>query len=141
MFLTMSRDLSTDKRNGVYLCVNQSMWNDFSDKKKNFNHNRRNGPKFLFLTVCQFPDLPIVFCDCWSHLCLAFHHILMEIYSKRGFVRPLSNGPKFSFWRYLQCQRYWWRHRSDSWFWHIFIEISVHLLDLGNFSIGSEDLM
>ena len=77
-----SRDLSTDKQNRVYLCVNQCTWSDFSDKKKNFNHDLRNGPKFSFLTVCQFPDLPIDFCECRSHLCLAFYHILMEIYSK-----------------------------------------------------------
>ena len=97
MVLTISRDILTDKQNKVHLSLNQSTWSDFSDKKMNFNHNRRNGPKFSFLTVCQFPDLPIVFCECRSHLCLAFHHILMEIYSKNGFVRPLSSGPKFSF--------------------------------------------
>ena len=141
MVLTISRDLSTDKQNRVHLAVRKSTSSHFSDKKKNFNHNRRNGPRFFIFDRPVIPNLPVHLCKCWSHLCLAFHHILMEIYSKRGFVRPLSNGPKFSFWRHLHCQRYWWRHRSDSWFWHIFIEISVHLLDLGNFSIGSEDLM
>ena len=110
-----SRDLSTDKQNRVYLCVNQSTSSDFSDKKKNFNHDLRNGPKFSFLTVCQFPDLPIDFCECRSHLCLAFYHILMEIYSKIGLVRPFSSGPKFSFIGCLHWQGFWWRHRYDSW--------------------------
>ena len=59
-----SRDLSTDKQNRVYLCVNQSTWSDFSDKKKNFNNTHGNGNEFSFLTSCQFPDLPIDFCEC-----------------------------------------------------------------------------
>ena len=43
-----SRDLSTDKQNRVYLCVSQSTWGDFSEKKKKFNHDVRNGNEFLF---------------------------------------------------------------------------------------------
>ena len=94
---------------------------------------------FYFLVTCDFPDLPIVFCEYRSHLCLVFHHISMEIYSKSGFVRPLSNGTKFSFLGCLHWQRFWWRHRYDSWFLNNFIEVSIHLLDLGNFSVGSDD--
>ena len=139
MVLTVSRDLSADRQNRVHLCVSQSTWSHFSHKRKNFNHNRGNGNEFSFLTFCQFPDLPIDFCECRSHLCLAFYHILMEIYSRIGLVRPFSSGPKFSFIGCLHWQGFWWRHRYDSWFLNIFIKISVHLLDLGNFSIGSDD--
>ena len=94
---------------------------------------------FYFSVSCEFPDLPIVSCECRSHLCLAFHHISMEICSKSCFVKALSNGPKFSFLGCLHWQRFWWRHRYDSWFLNNFIEVSIHLLDLGNFSVGSDD--
>ena len=71
---------------------------------------------FLFLTVYQFPDLPIVFCETWSHLALAFYHILMEIYPKRGFVRLFFIGREFSIFGYLHWYGFWWRHRYKSWF-------------------------
>ena len=116
MFLTVSRDLSTDKQNRVHLSLSQSTCSEFSDKKKNFNHIRGNGREFSFLTSCQFPDLPIVFCETWSHLALAFYHILMEIYPKRGFVRLFFIGREFSIFGYLHWYGFWWRHRYKSWF-------------------------
>ena len=138
MALTISRDLSTDKQNRVHLCVSQSTWSHFNDKKKNFNHTRGNGNEFSFLTSCQFPDLPIVFCECRTYLCMAFYHVLMEIYSKSGFIRPFTNGNEFSFFEYLHKQSFWWRHMHDSWLSIIWMELSVHILDILNFSIGSD---
>ena len=101
MVLTISRDILTDKQNKVHLSLNQSTWSDFSDKKKNFNHIRRNGREFSFLTSCQFPDLHIVFCESLSHLALAFYHILMEIYSKCSLVRSIMIDREFSIFGYL----------------------------------------
>ena len=91
-----SRDLSTDKQNRVHLTLSKSKWSHFSDKKKNFNHNHGNGNEFSFLTSCQFPDLPIVFCESRNQVALAFYHIILEIYPKSGFKRPFSFGSKFS---------------------------------------------
>ena len=96
MVLTISRDILTDKQNKVHLSLNQSTWSDCSDEKKNFNHIRRNGREFSFLTSCQFPDLSIVFCESLSHLALAFYHILMEIYSKCSLVRSIMIDREFS---------------------------------------------
>ena len=116
ILLSVSRDSSTGKQNRVHLCLSQSRRSGFSADKKNFNHTYRNGNEFLFLTSYQFPGLPIVYCECRIYLCIIFCHILIEIYSKSGFIEPFSNGNEFSFLGCLHWDTFWWRHRYDSWF-------------------------
>ena len=70
MFLTVSRDLSTDKQfKGIERLSNFTL-SDKSAKRKNSNHNFPNYGLRKNLTFCQFPDLPIDFCknECIEHL-------------------------------------------------------------------------
>ena len=140
ILLIVSRDWLTDKQKRVHLALSKSTWSHFSDEKKNFNHTHRNGSKFSFLTSCQFPDLPMVFCESRNQVALAFHHILLEIYPKSGFKRPFSFGSKFSCFESLHWLLFWWRHKYDSWFLGILIESLVHLLDFINFSVDLDAL-
>ena len=70
MFLAVSRDSSTDKHNKRCERLNHSKLSDKRRKRRNFNHKPWNGPLRKILTFCQFPDLPIEFCDieCSEHL-------------------------------------------------------------------------
>ena len=61
LWLSLSRDLSTDKQNKSFRGLNNFTLRDKSQKTKIFNHNCENGPQFKILTFRQFPDLPISF--------------------------------------------------------------------------------
>ena len=63
MFLPISRDLSTDKHQKVIERLPDSIERDKSPKMKNSNQNSPNGPSRKILTLCQFPDSPIDFCE------------------------------------------------------------------------------
>ena len=65
MFLTVSHDLSTDQHKKGIERLSDSTLSDKSPKMKNSNKNSPNGPPRKFLTLCQFPDLPIDFCENW----------------------------------------------------------------------------
>ena len=61
--LAVSRDSSTDKQQRVKQHLSNSTWSDKSPKKECLSSNCRNGPRREFLIHCQFPDLPIEFCE------------------------------------------------------------------------------
>ena len=63
MFLTVSRDLSTDQHQKGIERLPDSTLSDKSPKMNSFNQNSRSGPPRKILTLCQFPDLPIEFCE------------------------------------------------------------------------------
>ena len=63
MFLVVSRDSSTDKHQKGIEPLHNSTLSDKSGKTKNFNHYYPNGALRKILTLCQFPDLPIDFCE------------------------------------------------------------------------------
>ena len=63
MFLTVSRGLSTDRHQKDPKPLSHSTLSDKSPITNKFNQNSSNGPMRTFLTFCQFPDLPIEFCE------------------------------------------------------------------------------
>ena len=63
MFLTVSRDLSTDRHQKDPKPLSHSTLGDKSLITNKFNQNSSNGPMRTFLTFCQFPDLRIEFCE------------------------------------------------------------------------------
>ena len=63
MFLTVSRDLSTDIHQKDPKPLSHSTLSDKSPITNKLNQNSSNGPMRTFLTFCQFPDLPIEFCE------------------------------------------------------------------------------
>ena len=73
---------------------------------------------FSILTFCQFPDLPIVFCESHTHKCLAFDVNMQKKSSKSNFNWPILTGSEFSFFGYLNSWLNWWRHEYDTFFLH-----------------------
>ena len=63
MFLPISRDSSSDKHQKMIERLSDSMKSDKNPKMKNSNQNSPNGPPRKILTLCQFPDLLIVFSE------------------------------------------------------------------------------
>ena len=63
MFLAISRDLSTDSEFKRIERLNNSTMSDKSAKWKNFDYYFSNYALRKNLTFCQFPDLPIEFCE------------------------------------------------------------------------------
>ena len=70
--LAQSRDLSKDKQNKGFISLSKITLSDISAKKKNSDQNSRNGGRRKILTFCQFPDLPISFCENHTFTALAF---------------------------------------------------------------------
>ena len=75
MFLTVSRDLSTDQHQKGIERHPDSTVSDKSPKMKISNKNSPNGPPRKILTLCQFPDLPIEFCE---NRCIERLHFKVE---------------------------------------------------------------
>ena len=48
------------------------------------------------LTFCQFPDLPIAFCERQTYSAIPFYMKLSKISSKRIFVEPILSGAGFA---------------------------------------------
>ena len=63
MFLTVSRDSSTDKQQKANSVLINSTLSDKKVKSKNSNYYLPSETRTKFLTFCQFPDLPIEFCE------------------------------------------------------------------------------
>ena len=63
MFLTVSRDSSTDRQQKANSVLINSTLSDKSEKRRNSNHTSRNDALRKILTLCQFPDPPIDFCE------------------------------------------------------------------------------
>ena len=63
MFLTGPRDLSTDKHQKGIEPLRHSTLSDKSEKRKISNHIFTNDALRKILTLCQFPDPPIDFCE------------------------------------------------------------------------------
>ena len=62
-FWTVSRDLSTDIHQKDPKPLSHSKLSDKSEKRKNSNHISTNDALRKILTLCQFPDSPIEFCE------------------------------------------------------------------------------
>ena len=78
MFLTVSRDLSTDRHQKDPKPLSHSTLSDKSLITNKFNQNSSNGPMRTFLTFCQFPDLPIEFCEKKCIGVLPYHILMSE---------------------------------------------------------------
>ena len=52
---------------------------------KNLDENRGSDAEFSILTFCQFPDLPIAFCESHTHKCVAFGANMHERTPKPNF--------------------------------------------------------
>ena len=63
IFLTVSRDLSTDKQQRSGWPLSDSTLSDKRLKRRNSNHSFSNQGLRKKLTLCQFPDLLIEFCE------------------------------------------------------------------------------
>ena len=92
MFLTVSRDLSTDRHQKDPKPLSHSTLSDKSPITNKFNQNSSNGPMRTFLTFCQFPDLPIEFCENGCPKPLWFHIKNPEKRSKWMLFEPVWNG-------------------------------------------------
>ena len=73
MFLTVSRDLSTDKQQRGIEPLNNSTLSDKRAKMKNSYYNLSTDGWRKKMTLCQFPDLPIEFCENQCISPLRFH--------------------------------------------------------------------
>ena len=71
---------------------------------------------FPFLTLCQFPNLPIVFWESHTHKCVAFDANMQKKSPKPNFSWPFFTGSEFSFFGYLHWWVNWWRHEYESYF-------------------------
>ena len=78
MFLTVSRDSSTDKQQKANSVLINSTLSDKKVKSKNSNHYLPSETRTKFLTFCQFPDLPIEFCEKKCIGVLPYHILMSE---------------------------------------------------------------
>ena len=114
IFLTVSRDLSTDKQQRGIEHLSKSTWSDKSPKKECLNSNCWNGPRRKFLTHWQFPDLPIEFCEKRPIEHVSLSSRTRKIQTNWQFLEPVKNGSRKTFFGYPHKHWFWWRHRYDS---------------------------
>ena len=141
LFFAISRDLSTDKqdkttpdRSGTRGCV---IW---ANQKRILIKIVVMVFSFSILTSCQFPDLPIVFCNIQGPKSLTLNHMLQKNSSKSNFTWSVINGLQFSFFGYLHSYVIWWRHRYESYLKHSFIETLNGLLSHASKKIAQQHL-
>ena len=101
MFLTVSRDLSTDKQTRRIEPLSNSTWSDKKEKLKNSDHNLSNDGWRKKMTLCQFPDLPIDFCEYECIEALNFDPKKPIFLSKWKFREPVENGALRTFFEHL----------------------------------------
>ena len=99
--MTVSRDQSFDKyQNGIEPFRNSKL-SDKSEKRNNSNHISTNGGLRKILNLCQFPDLPIDFCEYECIEALNFDPKKPIFLSKWKFREPVENGALRTFFEHL----------------------------------------
>jgi len=77
----------SETQHGVIRIISRSIWIKIAEMVL----------ELRILTFCQFPDLPIAFCERQSLSAIPFHMKLSQISSKLTFDEPILSGVGFAF--------------------------------------------
>ena len=69
---------------------------------------------WTILTICQFPDLPIEFCEYWMKVSVLSFIYLPKIAPNSLYLTPVPNGSTYKVFGDLHWSQNSWRHRYDS---------------------------